>query len=55
MTDEKVKTISSIAIKVQTKEQLDKCRKYGRETYDEIIVRLISQVASRKGKKTKGE
>lgn len=48
---EKVKTHSSIALKIETKKQLEMYRKYSRETYDEILDRLFSQIESRKGKK----
>ena len=48
---EKVKTHSSIALKIETKTQLETYRKYPRETYDEILERLFSQIESRKGKK----
>ncbi len=51
MTEEKIKTHSSIALKVETKAKLEEYRKYERETYDEIIMRLVRQVESRKGKK----
>ena len=47
----KVKTHSSIALKIETKTQLEKYRKYPRETYDDILERLFSQIESRKGKK----
>ncbi len=49
--EQKVKTHSNIALKVETKEQLETYRKYPRETYDEILDRLFSQIESRKGKK----
>jgi len=52
---EKIKTHSSIALKIETKEQLETYRKYARETYDEILVRLFSQIESRKGKKKEVE
>ena len=51
----KVKTHSSIALKIETKEQLETYRKYPRETYDEILDRLFSQIESRKGKKKADE
>ncbi len=49
------KTHSSIALKVETKKQLETYRKYPRETYDEILDRLFSQIESRKGKKKESE
>jgi len=48
---QKAKTHSSIALKIETKTQLETYRKYPRETYDEILDRLFSQIESRKGKK----
>lgn len=47
----KQKTHSSIALKIETKTQLETYRKYPRETFDEILERLFSQIESRKGKK----
>jgi len=47
----KQKTHSSIALKIETKEQLETYRKYPRETYDEILDRLFTQIESRRGKK----
>lgn len=48
---EKVKTHSSIAILLTTKAKLEEYRKYPRETYDEIIMRMVASVESRRGKK----
>ena len=48
---EKVKTHSSIALKIETKTRLEQYRKYPRETYDEILDRLFDQMDSRRGKK----
>lgn len=54
MTEETIKstkTHSSIALKIVTKEWLETYRKYPRETYDQILERLFSQIETRKGKK----
>ena len=47
----KANTHSSIALRIETKTQLETYRKYPREAYDEILDRLFSQIESRKGKK----
>jgi len=49
--NKKPKTHTSISLKLDSKARLETYRKYPRETYDEILDRLFSQIESRKGKK----
>lgn len=55
MAENKIRTHSSVALKVETKERLEMYRKYPRETYDEILERIFNQMETRKGKKKEGE
>jgi len=47
----KTKTHTSISIKLETKTSLEKFRRYERETFDEIITRVVKAAESRRGKK----